>query len=143
MSNQTFSIWDGSVASSFGGGTGTETNPYRINSAAQLAYLAEVFNDPDVKNNTYYGKYYKLTSNIDLDKREWEGLSGIVINCLILIVLISRSTLMEAIISFAAFILTDPRKTSRHYLALFLKYLHSRILQLKMRTYQEITVLPV
>ena len=38
--------WDGSIATAFAGGTGTESDPYQIADGAQLAYLAsEVNND--------------------------------------------------------------------------------------------------
>lgn len=83
MSNNNFSVWDGSVASRFAGGSGTEGNPYRINTASQLAYLEKVFSDPEAylekisndleaEMNKYYGKHYKLTSNIDLNNQEWQ-----------------------------------------------------------------------
>ena len=46
----------------FNGGTGTEADPYRIATAAQLAQLAT-----NVKNGaTYSGTYFVLTQNIDL-----------------------------------------------------------------------------
>ena len=32
--------WDGSIATAFAGGTGTESDPYQIADGAQLAYLA-------------------------------------------------------------------------------------------------------
>ena len=34
-------IWDGSVASAFAGGSGTESDPYLISNGAELAYLAQ------------------------------------------------------------------------------------------------------
>ena len=38
------SAWDGSVATAFAGGDGTESNPYQIADGAQLAYLASEVN---------------------------------------------------------------------------------------------------
>lgn len=68
-------VWDGeSVATSFGGGIGIESDPIIINSAAQLKLLAN-----NVTNGTSYaGIYFKLESNIDLANKEWEpiGYSG-------------------------------------------------------------------
>ena len=39
-----FDVWDGSVATAFAGGTGTESDPYVIASASQLAFLADRVN---------------------------------------------------------------------------------------------------
>lgn len=63
------SIWDGSIDSQFEGGTGTETDPYLIATASQLAFLAQVTNDKNVF--TYSSKYYKLINDIDLDNIPW------------------------------------------------------------------------
>ena len=61
-------LWDGSVATGFAGGTGTESDPYLIENGAQLAYLAKMVNQ---KGNSFYNKDYRLTANIDLGGREW------------------------------------------------------------------------
>jgi len=61
------SIWDGSIASSFGGGTGTITNPYLITNAAELAYFAKTVNDGD----KLLGKYIEQTINIDINNIAW------------------------------------------------------------------------
>ena len=61
-------IWDGtSVASSFAGGSGTQSDPIRIETAAQLKLLADKVNS----GTTYAGIYFKLISNINLNNREW------------------------------------------------------------------------
>lgn len=59
----TVNVWNGTVATSFAAGDGTETTPYIIANADQLAYMGErVSND-----NTNYGSaYYKLISNINI-----------------------------------------------------------------------------
>lgn len=51
----------------FAGGDGSESNPYQITTAAQLAKLAELVksNDETVRNE-YNSKYYKLMNNLDL-----------------------------------------------------------------------------
>lgn len=55
--------WDGSVASSFAGGSGTKSAPYLIATGEQLALLAK-----NVDNGTTYdGKYFKLTADILLN----------------------------------------------------------------------------
>ncbi len=61
------SVWDGTVGTSFGGGTGTSGDPYIIASGAQLAYLAQQVN----AGTTYSSKYFKQTSDIDLNSLEW------------------------------------------------------------------------
>lgn len=54
-------------ADSYAGGDGSKTNPYEIATAEQLAKLAR-----DVNNgNTFRGKYFKLTANIDLSGGIW------------------------------------------------------------------------
>ena len=55
--------WDGSIASSFAGGTGTESNPYLISNGSELAYLAKVVNSGIDCN----GMYFKLTNDILLN----------------------------------------------------------------------------
>lgn len=54
-------------ADSYAGGDGSKTNPYEIATAEQLAKLAS-----DVNNgNTFRGKYFKLTADIDLSGGIW------------------------------------------------------------------------
>lgn len=60
-------VWDGTtVATSFDGGTGTRSDPYRIRTAAQFVYLIERTITDD-----YYsrGDYYVLTQDISLNKK--------------------------------------------------------------------------
>ncbi len=60
--------WDGSVASSFAGGTGTKADPYIISTAAELAYFGNNY------NNSFL--YYKITSDINLGGKEWTYHTG-------------------------------------------------------------------
>lgn len=60
-------VWDGTIASGFAVGTGTENNPYQINTAAELAYFAENVN----AGNWYDGEYIILKNNINLNNQEW------------------------------------------------------------------------
>ncbi len=63
-------IWDGTVASGFESGTGTENDPYIIKTPEQLAYLAYQVNS----GTTYEGKFIKLTNDICLnDTTNWEN----------------------------------------------------------------------
>ena len=66
--------WDGSVATAFAGGTGTESDPYQIADGAQLAYLANEVN----KGQTYENSYFVMTADIDLGNKNWDpiGYSG-------------------------------------------------------------------
>ena len=61
-------IWDGTKASAFAGGSGIETDPYLISTAEQLAYL--------ISSSGSSGKYYLLTTNINLMKLEWQKISS-------------------------------------------------------------------
>ncbi len=56
-------VWDGSVASGFAGGDGSEKNPYIIETAEQLALLAQNVN----RGKTYQGNYFKLTCDLMLN----------------------------------------------------------------------------
>ena len=63
-------IWDGSIASGFASGTGTQSDPYIIKTGAQLAYLSQTVN----AGTTYEGKYFKLGNDIVLnDTTNWES----------------------------------------------------------------------
>ena len=55
--------WDGSIASSFAGGTGTESNPYLISNGSELAYLAQQVN----AGSNFDGQCFKLTMDILLN----------------------------------------------------------------------------
>lgn len=59
-------LWDGVSVSSELSGEGNETNPYLINTGADLAYLSQEVN----AGNTFADAYFKLTNNIDLNNIE-------------------------------------------------------------------------
>lgn len=59
----TAAAWDGTVATEFNGGTGTEADPFIIANGEQLAYFR---NEVD-GGNTFEGKYVKLGANINLN----------------------------------------------------------------------------
>lgn len=69
--------WDGTVAASFDGGTGTEADPYQIATGEQLALLAQYVNS---NNADYVSAYYTLTSDILLnddvnnEPNEWNSI---------------------------------------------------------------------
>ena len=60
-------LWDGSLASGFASGNGTEKDPYKIQTAEELAFLAKSVNE----GTSYSGKYLILTNDIDLNNLEW------------------------------------------------------------------------
>lgn len=65
---ETVDTWDGiTIADGFAVGTGTENNPYQINTAAELAYFAKSVNG----GQWYDGKYIILKNNINLNNQEW------------------------------------------------------------------------
>ena len=59
--------WDGTAATAFAGGTGTESDPYQIANGAQLAYLASEVN----KGQPYENACFVLTADIDLGNHDW------------------------------------------------------------------------
>lgn len=70
----TVSSWDGSVATSFRKGDGTEENPYIISNGSELAFFIEQLKDTD-----YKGVYFELSNDIVInsgvfDYNETEGL---------------------------------------------------------------------
>ena len=69
MAEESVDAWDGSVAESFAGGTGTEEDPYQIANSAQLAYLAQFVNSDS--NNDCAGECFVLTADIDLANHDW------------------------------------------------------------------------
>ena len=56
-------IWDGSIATNYDSGSGTESDPYIIKTAAQLAYLAQQVS----KGETYEKTYFVLGADIVLN----------------------------------------------------------------------------
>ena len=59
--------WRDNAAADFAGGSGTETDPYRIEDGAQLAKIAK-----DVENGTVYkDAYFRLEKDIDLSAHRW------------------------------------------------------------------------
>ncbi len=63
-------IWDGSIATSFAGGDGTNLAPYQISNGAELAYLAQQINS----GHNYSDTYFVLTTDILLnDTTDWQN----------------------------------------------------------------------
>ena len=70
--------WDGSIATAFAGGTGTESDPYQIADGAQLAYLASEVN----KGQKYENSYFVLTADINLNNKDWTPIANSFSNAL-------------------------------------------------------------
>ena len=64
---ETNPVWEGNIANSFAGGSGTEEDPYLIANADQLAYLGDLISND---NANYGDKYYKLVADINLGGEE-------------------------------------------------------------------------
>ena len=62
-----FSTWDGASAAPWTKGSGAASSPYIIETAEQLAYLAQQVN----AGTTYSGKYFKMAADIDLNGKQW------------------------------------------------------------------------
>lgn len=59
-------------ADSYAGGSGTKDDPYLISNDMQLAKLAyDVFHGSGPSNRVMFGKYFKLTADIDLSTAAW------------------------------------------------------------------------
>lgn len=69
---QNISVWDGSTAAAFAGGTGAAEDPYQIANGAELAYLASSVNNGE----TYEAKNFVLTANIDLNGLPWTPIAN-------------------------------------------------------------------
>ena len=64
-------VWDGTSVSEGLAGEGTAENPFLIQSAADLAYVAKVTNEANAAaTNSFIGQYFKLTKSIDLNNYE-------------------------------------------------------------------------
>ena len=61
---ESWSYPPGKPETPFGGGTGTQSDPYRISTAQHLANLAYMVTD---NNTEYHGKYFVLTNDITLN----------------------------------------------------------------------------
>ena len=66
------SIWDGTIGTSFAGGTGTASDPYLVSNGAELAYLSYCVRC----GNTFSGKHIAMTADIWLNSTdgwlEWD-----------------------------------------------------------------------
>jgi predicted outer membrane repeat protein len=75
------SVWDGvyppvDLTTDFGGGTGTQADPYIIGNATDFAQLAVNVNSGSTSTTAYSGKYFQLTDDIDLDNNPWTPIGG-------------------------------------------------------------------
>lgn len=59
--------WDGSSSTQWTKGSGSETDPYLIESEANLAYLSATTN----AGTNYSGKYFKQSADLDLNNKPW------------------------------------------------------------------------
>lgn len=66
MSNST-NTWDGISLESFRFGNGSQSNPYLITKASELAYLAQQVNN----GNTFSGQYIQVANDINLNSMRW------------------------------------------------------------------------
>ncbi|MGI6434766.1 MAG: hypothetical protein ACOX0F_05325 [Syntrophomonadaceae bacterium] len=64
--------WDGS-AYAITEGSGTEADPYIIDTAGKLAYLAQHVTEAD-----YQSKHYRLTEDLDLSGHNWVPIGNLV-----------------------------------------------------------------
>ena len=65
-------VWDGS-ADVWTKGEGTQDNPYLIENAEHLAFIAEMAN---AGVTTYEGVYFKLMTDLDLNNIQWSPIGN-------------------------------------------------------------------
>lgn len=70
-----YDSWNVSTYTAPTSGSGTESSPYIISSAAQFMYLSMV-----TSGSSYYGKYWRLTTDLDLTshRANFNGFSGYI-----------------------------------------------------------------
>lgn len=71
FAEETQDMWDGTIATSFADGDGTETSPYEIATSAQFAYFAQQI---AAGNDTTAN--YIVTANLDLKEQNWAPIAG-------------------------------------------------------------------
>ena len=59
--------WNGEIANSFAGGDGSQTNPYQITNAEELAYFAKTVNE----GTTYEGQFVEIKESINLGNQKF------------------------------------------------------------------------
>ena len=74
---QSVSTWDG-TAENWTRGSGTQSDPYLIENAQQLAYIAEMVNGGV---STYAGVYFKLTSDLNMNSIAWVPIGNSTSSC--------------------------------------------------------------
>lgn len=72
----TYVVWNGAASTEFAEGTGTEADPYIINSGADLKLLANKVNGSDEDRTTYASAHYKLNTGIDLSNKSWASIGN-------------------------------------------------------------------
>ena len=60
-------VWNGTIATAFAGGSGSEDDPFRISTCSQLAFLAQQVNI----GKSYPKKYFILENDLDLNQLPW------------------------------------------------------------------------
>ncbi len=63
--------WVDHAATEFAGGTGTEADPFQIETPAQLAYMAQRVNSISFSQYNYTVEYYELSKDINISAHLW------------------------------------------------------------------------
>lgn len=72
--------WDGTIATEFAGGSGTESDPYQIATGAQLAFLSQEINSFTDDNIDYRTSYFVLANDINLNDFPWTPIGHTIDN---------------------------------------------------------------
>ena len=68
-------VWDGKIADSFAGGSGTAEDPYLIENGGQLYKMVAEFSNKTVSEKPTTRTYFKITKDIDLGYNQWYTIS--------------------------------------------------------------------
>ena len=77
MEAQAVSVWDGTSAI-WTQGSGTQADPYLIETAQNLAWISEMVNNGVT---TYSGVWFKLTSDLNMHNIAWVPIGNSTTNC--------------------------------------------------------------
>lgn len=69
-------VWDGTVATAYNSGTGTDSDPYIITTGSELAFLAKQVNDGEDTSSTYYELGNNIYLNDENSSNLWTPIGG-------------------------------------------------------------------
>jgi len=68
---ETIDAWDGTAATSFAGGDGSEENPFKIENGGQLYKMVSEYSNTDVGTKPTSHTYFRIIKDINLNGKQW------------------------------------------------------------------------